>query len=273
MSSTIRKELVTFGISPCPNDTFIMYALIEGIIDAPIIHTIFADVQELNEKILSASIDIGKISVATYPYVAKEYSILCSGGALGLSCGPVIVSKKYSSIEEIKKEKKKYSIGIPGTLTTANALLTLYGNIFGTRTEMPFEKILPAVQRGILDFGLIIHEGRFEYEKYALHKIIDLGDFWEEQYGIPLPLGIIVMKRSLGSEYKEIFEKAIQKSLDYAYANREETLLYCKKYSQTMEDIILKKHIHTFVNEYSMDLGKKGFSAIRALTGVENPHI
>jgi 1,4-dihydroxy-6-naphthoate synthase len=254
---------LSLGYSPCPNDTFIFYALVHGKLSADLrFREILQDVETLNQRARQAELDLTKASFHAYGHLRKEYCLLRSGGALGKGCGPLLVARQDYAAEDLAHR----TIAIPGRLTTAFLLLQLLHvpperNIRIT----PFDKIIDAVKCGRADFGLIIHESRFTYQSAGLRKVMDLGEWWERETGLPLPLGGILAKRTLGETLVREVEGLIRQSVEYAFSHREEPLSYIKKYSQEMEDDVVEKHISLYVNQYSLDVGSEGILAIEEL--------
>ena len=257
------KEL-TLGYSPCPNDTFIFYALVHGKIDTGDLHfrEILEDVETLNQMAGRAELDITKISFHAYGHLRETYCLLRSGAALGKGCGPLVVSKKYEQMKDLQGKK----IAVPGRLTTAFLLLQLFDPSLKERViVMPFHRIIDAVRNDEADAGLIIHESRFTYQDAGLRQVLDLGEWWERVTGLPTPLGGIIAKRELGKELIKKTESGIRKSLEYAFAHNAEPKAYIKKYSQEVEDRVIEKHIGLYVNDYSLDIGDDGLKAIEEL--------
>ena len=252
------------GISPCPNDTWIFYALANKIINLPFdIRMYMADVEDLNKRARTKDITVTKLSVAAMVDCLDDYILLRAGGALGYGCGPIIVSKGGAGCDSLRQPKNK--IAIPGKLTTANMLLSLNSGIKGERIEMLFDEVMPAVQNGAVDLGVVIHEGRFTYEKFGLQKVLDLGQWWENTTNLPIPLGAIAVRRDLGMDVARQLEKGIQQSLAYVQEHPDEATAYIKEHAQEMDDAVIKEHIATFVNNFSMQLGTDGEFAIRTL--------
>jgi len=253
---------LSLGISPCPNDTYIFHALITGLVSFPAkIDLHLADVEELNKKAKNKTLDIVKVSVASIPHLIDNYAIANSGGAMGWSCGPIVIAKKPMSNQELSEA----SIAVPGLMTTANLLLNIHGGFKGKRHEMIFSEIMPAVIRGDVDCGLIIHEGRFVYEKFKLVKVFDTGLWWENTFATPLPLGAIMINKSLDTHLAYEIEKAIKASISYANANPLASLDYIKEHAQEMDEEIIRQHIKAFVNDFSLQLGEQGKLALRLL--------
>jgi 1,4-dihydroxy-6-naphthoate synthase len=256
-------KTLTIGYSPCPNDTFIFYALVHGNVHVPGIEfrEQLADVETLNQMALEGRLDITKISYHALGHLREQYALLSSGSALGRGCGPLIVAKPGTRLEEIKQG----TIAIPGKLTTAFLLLRLYDPSIANIVVMSFDRIMEAVATGAVTAGLIIHESRFTYPVYNLEKLLDLGAWWEQHSGLPIPLGGILGKRSLGRDRLLQIDEGIRASLRYAHANADEVINYCRQHSQEMDETVMKSHIDLYVNNFSFDLGEEGLAAVRRL--------
>ena len=255
-------QALSLGISPCPNDTFIFHALLSGLVGSPVdLNVRLHDVEELNRLATEAVLDVSKISLGVLPLVLGEYALLRSGAALGFGVGPLVVAREALTVEACRHAP----VAIPGRLTTANALLGLHGGFCGPRREMVFDQIMPALSRGDCMCGVIIHEGRFTYEQHGLHKLLDLGQWWESQMHMPLPLGVIVARRSLGAERIAELEAAIGASLRYARARPGACMDFVRRHAQEMDDEVIARHIDTFVTDFSLDLGEQGEEAVRLL--------
>lgn len=257
------SRTLTIGYSPCPNDTFIFYALVHGKVKLPGIEfrERLEDVETLNRLALDGALDITKISYHAFGRLREQYALLRSGGALGRGCGPLIVAKPGTSREDIVAG----SIAVPGTLTTAYLLLRLYDPGLTNVVVMPFDRIMQAVADGEVAAGLIIHESRFTYPLYKLERLQDLGEWWEQYSGHPIPLGAILGKRALGRETLLSVEEGIRQSLRYARQHADEVLDYCRRHSQEMDEKVMKSHIDLYVNDFSLDLGEEGLAAVRRL--------
>lgn len=255
---------MNIGLSPCPNDTFIFHALLHGLVklDADIdIRQHMADVEELNKKALNGELEISKISLGVLPHIVKDYAVLASGAALGWGCGPLLVATRELSEKELANAR----IAIPGKMTTANLLLNLHGSFHGPRIEMLFSDIMAAVSEDKADAGLIIHEGRFTYARAGLCKLLDMGEWWENRFHLPLPLGAIVIRRDVAAGIARAVEKGIASSVAHAWNNPGDSREYIKRNAQELDDAVTKAHIETFVTKYSQDLGEAGKMAIRKL--------
>ena len=247
------------GYSFCPNDTFIFYALIHGKVAAPLpIKEVLEDVETLNSWALERKLPLTKLSYRAYFEVMEDYVALRSGGALGRGVGPLIVTKgARDSLEGCV-------VASPGRLTTAELLLRL-SQPQVTVVNMRYDLIMPAVERGEVDAGLIIHESRFTYQNHGLTKFADLGQWWEVDTGLPLPLGAILVRRDLAPLLQQSLDKAVRSSLEYAYAHREEPKSYIRQHALEMEDSVMQAHIDLYVNEFSLDVGDLGEKAVRTL--------
>lgn len=256
------------GYSFCPNDTFIFYALSHGKVSTPFpVSEVLEDVETLNVWALEGKLPLTKISYAAYGRLRDKYVALRSGGALGRGVGPLLVAKQ--PLEGIAAMPSPDSlvgrrIAIPGKNTTAFMLLSFYAGGF-IPVELRYDQIMPAVERGQVDAGLIIHESRFTYHLHGLHKVLDLGEWWESVTGLPLPLGAILARRDLGEATIRALDNAVRQSLEYAYAHPQETVAYIKQYAQELEDQVIWAHIHTYVNEFSLEVGAEGERAVAEL--------
>jgi 1,4-dihydroxy-6-naphthoate synthase len=264
MTLQALARTLTLGYSPCPNDTFIFYALVHRQIDTSGLgfREILLDVETLNQKALNSELDITKVSFHAYGFLRDEYRLLRSGGALGRGCGPLVIAKNNLTMDDLRGRK----IAIPGRLTTAYLLLQLYDPaLAGNVVAMSFDRIMDAVKDGSVDAGLIIHESRFTYPDYGLSEVMDLGRWWEGDTGLPLPLGCIIAKKSLGNELISLIDALVRGSVEYAFGHREKTKDYIKAHSREIKDKVIEEHIHLYVNEYSLDMGSDGVSAVEEL--------
>ena len=252
---------LSLHISPCPNDTFAFDALINGRLEHDFDFAVeYHDIEVLNEGVLRGEPDISKISYAVYPLIADKYRLLDSGSALGRGNGQLLVRRKG----ETGKICKVLS---PGLNTTANALLKRYFPDVEEVEQRLFSEIAEAVERGEADAGVLIHEGRFVYEKRNLCLVADLGKLWESETNLPLPLGAIVAKRELGEELISKFDRLLAQSVQYAFDNPLVSRNFVKEHAQELEDDVIEKHIALFVNDYTLSLGEEGRKAVERLTG------
>lgn len=257
------REL-TLGYSPCPNDTFIFYGLVNNIISSPDIQfkEVLEDVETLNQMADRSQLDITKISYHAFGHLFDRYCLLRSGGALGKGCGPLVVAREQIPIRDLKNR----IIAVPGKMTTAYLLLQIFDPSFRDNVVfMPFHEIIDAVRKGQCDAGLIIHESRFTFQKAALKQVIDLGEWWEQETGLPIPLGAIIAKRDLGNNTIHTIERMVRESLAYACAHRDEPKAYIKNHAQELSDDVIDRHISLYVNDYSLDIGEEGIQAVKEL--------
>jgi 1,4-dihydroxy-6-naphthoate synthase len=222
-----------------------------------------ADVEALNKAAFAGEIDVTKLSFHAYAYCANEYVLLDAGSALGRNCGPLLISKRATTQQEVASGKLR--IAIPGKYTTANFLLGLAFPAAQNKAELVFSEIESALLDERFDAGLIIHENRFTYEAKGLKKIIDLGEFWERETGAPIPLGGIVVKRSLPDRVKQAVNRVMRRSVEHAFAHRADSLPYVRAHAQEMSEEVMYRHIDLYVNEFSVDLGDEGRRAVDVL--------
>ncbi|MDP7566951.1 MAG: 1,4-dihydroxy-6-naphthoate synthase [Flavobacteriales bacterium] len=249
---------LTLGFSPCPNDTFIFDALVHHKIDTEGLEfdVVFADVEQLNVWALEGKLDITKLSFNAFTHCVHDYVLLDSGSALGRNCGPLLIKKPTTTLTSESK------IAIPGKYTTANMLLGIAYPEYQNKVQMLFSEIENDVINGSVDVGLIIHENRFTYQEKGLEKVRDLGEFWEKETGLPIPLGGIVLNRNLPFEIQKKFERVLRKSVEYAFENRESSSEFVIVHAQEMETEVIDAHINLYVNELSISLGEVGRRAV-----------
>lgn len=259
----MNARALRLGYSPCPNDTFIFYALMHGRIPLSgfSISEELADVETLNRRALAGELDLTKVSYHAFGHLRDEYALLRSGGALGSGCGPLVVARQAMRLEDLRGKL----IAIPGELTTANLLLQLHGSGYERLQILPFDRIVAAVASGSVDAGLIIHESRFTFAEHGLVQVEDLGAWWEELTGLPIPLGGILARRRLGREVIAEVERAINASVRYAFVHPEEARAYIRTHAQELDDAVIDQHIALYVNHFSLDLGEEGLAAVHEL--------
>ena len=252
---------LTLGFSPCPNDTFIFDALVHHKIDTEglVFEVVFADVEQLNKWAFKGKLDITKLSYNAFIHCVNNYALLDSGSALGNNCGPILIKKPNTILNNESK------IAIPGKYTTANMLLNIAFPQNQNKVETIFSEIENQILDGRADAGLIIHESRFTYKDKGLNKVSDLGEFWEKETGLPIPLGGIVVKREFPLSEQKKIERVIRKSVEYAFENPSSSADFVKCHAQEMEKKVVDAHIALYVNDYSISLGKKGRKAVKLL--------
>ena len=246
--------MISLGFSPCPNDTFVFHALVHGLVDGPEVEVTYADIDVLNETARRGELDVCKVSFAVLPRL-RGYTLLSSGGAIGRGCGPLVVTRDRDDVAGAV-------VAVPGENTTAYLLLRLWDPGFADVVMMPFDRIMPAVAAGEVDAGLVIHEARFTFESHGLRSVADLGDWWEGETGLPIPLGGIVAREDLDTE--EI-EAAIRRSVEYAWEHPEASREYVLAHSQELAPEVVDAHIALYVNEFTRDLGDEGRRAANEL--------
>jgi len=256
---------LTLGFSPCPNDCFMFDAMVHRRIDLEGLEfdMRMADIEALNAAAFAGDVDITKLSFHAYAYCADDYVLLDAGSALGRNCGPLLISQRAISPEEVAAGHLR--IAIPGKYTTANFLLSLAFPRATNKSEYLFSDIEGGVLDGRFDAGLIIHENRFTYADRGLKKIIDLGEFWESETGAAIPLGGIVISRRLPDDVRQRVNRVMRRSVEYAFANRDASLPFVRAHAQAMSDDVMYKHIDLYVNDYSVDLGADGRRAVEVL--------
>ncbi len=256
-------KTLSLGYSPCPNDTYIFHALTHNkvTLSGYSIAERLEDVETLNHLALGGLLDLTKISYHAFGHLRDQYALLHSGSALGRGCGPLVIAPSATKIKSLRGKR----IAVPGKLTTANLLLQLYGTGYEELLILPFDQIIAALKRGEADAGVIIHESRFTYQEAGFHEVLDLGAWWEEDTGLPIPLGGILARRDLGAETILFVDRAIRASLEYARQHPREPRAYIKNHAQELNDEVIDAHINLYVNDFSLDLGDEGITAIETL--------
>jgi 1,4-dihydroxy-6-naphthoate synthase len=256
-------ETLSLGFSPCPNDTFMFYPLVHGLVETSGIsfRERLEDVETLNCLALQGELDVSKVSYHALGHIRDRYALLRSGSALGRGCGPLLVARNEIDPSDLRGT----TIAVPGQYTTALLLLRLLDPQLDNFIVMPFIEVMDAVLTGRADAGLIIHESRFTYQGCGLHKLVDLGEWWEGETGLPIPLGGIVAKRSLGAETIATIERALRNGVAYARTHPAEAAEYIREHSQEMSAEVCAAHIGLYVNDFSAELGDEGERAIAEL--------
>lgn len=252
---------LSLGFSPCPNDTFIFCNLVEQIKkdQAPFFQDpCLEDVETLNQWAFAGKIDVTKLSFHAVAYLLDSYCILSAGSALGRGCGPLLVSREETTLTSLPGG----TVAIPGTHTTAALLFRMFLPERIDVVEMRFERIMDAVASKEVDAGVIIHESRFTYQHHGLICLRDLGQWWEDTFALPIPLGCIAIRRDLGPEVIAEVDERIRTSLQWAHRHPDQCYEYIKRYAQETEDAVINQHIGLYVNDFSLDLGEEGKLAV-----------
>ncbi|MFE0726779.1 1,4-dihydroxy-6-naphthoate synthase [Streptomyces antibioticus] len=258
-------QKLRIAYSPCPNDTFVFDALAHGRVPGgPSLDVTFADIDLTNGMAERGEFDVLKVSYAVLPYVLDEYALLPCGGALGRGCGPLVLTREPGI------DLTGRTVAVPSEKSTAYLLFRLWaaatvpGGV-GEIVVLPFHEIMPAVRDGRVDAGLVIHEARFTYRNYGLHKLADMGEHWESTTGLPIPLGAIIARRSLGAAALTGLADAIRASVRAAWDDPEVSRPYVMEHAQEMDPSVADQHIGLYVNEFTADLGDDGYAAVRGL--------
>ncbi|MGH3311837.1 MAG: 1,4-dihydroxy-6-naphthoate synthase [Streptomyces sp.] len=256
-----------FAYSPCPNDTFVFDAWAHGRVpQAPPIDVTFADIDVTNGMAERAELDVLKVSYAVLPWVLEDYALLPCGGALGRGCGPLVLTREPVSGAALGGR----TVAVPSERSTAYLLFRLWaadevpGGV-GEVVVLPFHEIMPAVRDGRVDAGLVIHEARFTYQEYGLHRVADMGEHWEITTGLPIPLGAIIARRTLGAQTLHELAAATRASVRMAWEDPEASRPYVREHAQEMDPAVADQHIGLYVNEFTADLGADGYAAVRGL--------
>lgn len=268
---SLWERPVRIAYSPCPNDTFVFHAWAHGLVPtAPELDVTFADIDITNglaQKGEDCPLDVLKVSYAALPWVLKDFALLPCGGALGRGCGPLVLTRDAG---RQSAGLTGATVAVPSERSTAYLLFRLWaadqvpGDI-GEIVVLPFDEIMPAVRDGRVDAGLVIHEARFTYQDYGLHKLADMGEHWEQTTGLPIPLGAIIAKRSLGAERLAALAAAARTSVQMAWADPEASTDYVRAHAQELAPDVAEAHIGLYVNEFTADLGDSGYAAVHGL--------
>jgi 1,4-dihydroxy-6-naphthoate synthase len=260
----IRDPALTFGFTPCPNDAFAFHALVHGLVAVPSpVEPVLDDIEELNRRAARGELPLTKLSFGAAAAAGDRYRLLRSGAALGRGVGPLVVARESGSLEDAAAGR----IAVPGRETTAFLLLRLAAPTLGEVVEIRYDRILSAVAAGEVDAGLIIHESRFTYGEQGLVSVADLGEWWQAETGLPLPLAGIFARSDLDRDLIEAAEAAIRASVEYAFAHPEASRDYVRDLAHELSDEVCAAHIALYVNEFSVDIGDEGFTAIDRLIG------
>ena len=258
----MTKREITLGHSPDPDDAFMFYALAADKIDTGGLSFkhVIQDIETLNRRALNEELDVTAVSIHAYAHVLDKYALLTSGASMGDGYGPLVISRKPMTLEELKQ----VTIAVPGTMTTAYLTLRLCMGEVETKV-IPFDKIMDAVESGEVDAGLLIHEGQLTYLARGFNAVVDLGDWWKRETGLPLPLGGNAIRKSLGADLINTVSILLRESIEYGLANREVAVRHSMKYGRGMEEKLTDKFVGMYVNDYTIDYGEKGRDAVRLL--------
>jgi 1,4-dihydroxy-6-naphthoate synthase len=268
---TDRRPL-SLAFSPCPNDTFVFHAWAHGLVpDAPPVDVTFADIDVTNGMAERGELDVLKVSYGALPWLLDEYALLPCGGALGRGCGPLVLTRRApDGAGDDGTPRELGRVAVPSERSTAYLLFRLWaadqvpGGV-GEVVVMPFHQIMPAVRDGAVDAGLVIHEARFTYQDYGLHRLADMGEHWESTTGLPIPLGAIIARRSLGAPALRAVADAARASVRAAWDDPQASRDYVRAHAQEMDPSVAEAHIGLYVNEFTADLGEPGYAAVRGL--------
>ena len=258
----MEKREITLGHSPDPDDAFMFYALAADKIDTDglAFDHVIQDIETLNRRAMNAELDVTAVSIHAYAYVLDQYALLTSGASMGDDYGPLVISRGPMGLDELQRA----TIAVPGLMTTAYLTLKLCVGDVNT-VVVPFDQIMDAVERGDVDAGLLIHEGQLTYSDRGFHKVIDLGEWWMAETGLPLPLGGNAIRKSLGPELISKVSKLLRESIEYGLENREVAVRHSMKYGRGMAESLTDKFVGMYVNDYTIDYGDKGREAVTLL--------
>jgi len=259
----MAPRTITIGHSPDPDDAFMFYGLASGKVrlDGIEIKHFLEDIQSLNQRAMRGELEVTAISAHAYPFVADKYWIMRTGASMGEGYGPVIISRKYGSLDELKGR----TVGTPGSMTTATLLFKLFTD--GIRNvDMPFDEIMQAVDSGKVDAGLLIHEGQITYRSLGYNKVLDFGELWEKETGgLPLPLGLDVVRKDLGREMATRLSHGLKESIRYGYEHQDEAILYAMQWGRGIDRKLGEKFVKMYVSELTIDMGEKGKQGLETL--------
>jgi 1,4-dihydroxy-6-naphthoate synthase len=264
LRALVSESPLTFGFTPCPNDAFAFHALVHGLVPAPFaVEPVLCDIEELNRRAATSDLQLTKLSFGAAGAAGDRYRLLRSGAALGRGVGPLVVARKTGSLADAAAGR----IAVPGRETTAFLLLRLAAPELGDVVEVRYDAILDAVVAGEVDAGLIIHESRFTYQEHGLVSIADLGEWWEGETGLPVPLAGIFARSDLEGGVADEAEAAIRASVEHAFAHPEASRDYVRSLAHELSDDVCAAHIALYVNEHSIDIGDEGMVAVDRLLG------
>ena len=256
-------RLIRVGHSPDPDDAFMFYGLASGKVklEGITIEHFLEDIQSLNERALRAELEVTAISAHAFPAVAEKYWIMRTGASMGEGYGPVVISRNYRTLGELRGK----TVGTPGPLTTATLLFRIFTE--GIRhVDMPFDRIMQAVDDGTVDAGLLIHEGQITYQALGYHKVLDFGEFWEKETGgLPLPLGLDVVRKDLGEDLARRLSAGLKESIAYGYAHQDESVPYALQWGRGIDRKLGEKFVKMYVSDLTVDMGESGRRGLEVL--------
>jgi 1,4-dihydroxy-6-naphthoate synthase len=258
-----QERIIRVGHSPDPDDAFMFYGLASGKVKLPgiVIEHMLEDIQSLNERAMRAELPVTAISAHAFPYVADNYWIMRTGASMGEGYGPVIISQKYKTLQDLQGKV----VGTPGPLTTATLLFKTFTSGINN-VNMPFDKIMEAVDNGMVDAGLLIHEGQITYQSLGYHKVLDFGEFWDKETGgLPLPLGLDVVRKDLGIELARILSMGLKESIAYGYDHQDESIPYAMQWGRGIDRELGGKFVKMYVSQLTIDMGEKGRRGLEEL--------
>jgi 1,4-dihydroxy-6-naphthoate synthase len=264
----MSDRIITVGHSPDPDDAFMFYGLASGKVklEGIRIEHLLEDIQSLNQRAMKAKLEVTAISAHAFPYVADKYWIMRTGASMGEGYGPVIISRKYKTIAELKGK----TVGTPGPLTTATLLFKIFTRDIRNE-DMPFDKIIEAVDNGTVDAGLLIHEGQITYQSLGYNKVLDFGELWEEKTnGLPLPLGLDVVRQDLGQELARKLSIGLKESIAYGYEHQDEAIPYALQWGRGIDKKLGEKFVKMYVSDLTIDMGEPGRKALELLFRMGN---
>jgi 1,4-dihydroxy-6-naphthoate synthase len=259
----MAEQIIRVGHSPDPDDAFMFYGLASGKVklDGIRIEHLLEDIQSLNQRAIRAELEVTAISAHAFPHVADKYWIMKTGASMGEGYGPVIISRKYKSLAELQGK----TVGTPGPLTTATLLFNIFTNGINN-IDMPFDKIMEAIDSGKVDAGLLIHEGQITYQSLGYNKILDFGEFWEKETdGLPLPLGLDVVRKDLGEDMARRLSQGLKESIAFGYKHQNEAIPYAMRWGRGIDYALGEKFVKMYVSELTIDMGEKGKKALELL--------
>lgn len=259
----MTERTIRVGHSPDPDDAFMFYGLASGKVALPGIRIehMLEDIQSLNQRALSAELEVTAISAHAFPFVASNYWIMKTGASMGEGYGPVIVSRKYKTLDQLRGKR----VGTPGPLTTATLLFRLFTHDIA-HIDMPFDAIMEAVDSEEIDAGLLIHEGQITYQSLGYHKVLDFGELWKDESGnLPLPLGLDIVRKDLGEDLARILSSGLQESIAYGYAHQDESIPYAMQWGRGIDRTLGERFVQMYVSNLTIDMGEGGKRALQLL--------